>query len=58
MRQDHIQVHGRGREATGQLTRGGQLAAPEIEPPPPRTKWTRLVPHPVLIAHAAPLTPY
>ena len=22
-------------------------------PPPPRTKWTRRVPHPVLIGHAA-----
>jgi hypothetical protein len=22
--------------------------------PPPRTKWTRRVPHPVLIGHAAP----
>jgi hypothetical protein len=27
-------------------------------PPPPRTKWTRRVPHPVLIRHAASLTPY
>jgi long-subunit acyl-CoA synthetase (AMP-forming) len=26
--------------------------------PPPRTKWTRRVPHPVLIGHAASLTPY
>ena len=26
-------------------------------PPPPRTKWTRRVPHPVLIGHAASLTP-
>ena len=25
--------------------------------PPPRTKWTRRVPHPVLIGHAASLTP-
>ena len=25
-------------------------------PPPPRTKWTRRVPHPVLIGHAASLT--
>jgi len=25
---------------------------------PPRTKWTRRVPHPVLIGHAASLTPY
>ena len=27
-------------------------------PPPPRTKWTRRVPHPVLIGHAGSLTPY
>jgi len=27
-------------------------------PPPRRTKWTRRVPHPVLIGHAASLTPY
>ena len=27
-------------------------------PPPPRTKWTRRVPHHLLIGHAAPLTPY
>jgi len=27
-------------------------------PPPPRTKWTRRVPHPVLSEHAASLTPY
>ena len=26
--------------------------------PPPRTKWTRRVPHPVLTGHAASLTPY
>ena len=26
--------------------------------PPPRTKWTRRVPHPVLNGHAASLTPY
>jgi len=26
-------------------------------PPPPRTKWTRRVPHLVLIGHAASLTP-
>ena len=26
--------------------------------PPPRTQWTRRVPHPVLIGHAASLTPY
>jgi len=32
--------------------------AQATHPPPPRTKWTRNAPHPVLIGHAAPLTPY
>ena len=27
-------------------------------PHPPRTSWTRCVPHPVLVGHAASLTPY
>ena len=27
-------------------------------PLPPRTKWTRRVPHPVLIGHSPSLTPY
>jgi len=31
---------------------------PRPAPSPPRTKWTRRVPHPVLIGHAASLTPY
>ena len=30
----------------------------DVTPPSPRTKWTRRVPHPVLIGHAASLTPY
>ena len=29
-----------------------------LSPPPSHTKWTRRVPHPVLIGHAASLTPY
>ena len=33
--------------------RGAAMRSP---PPPPRTKWTRRVPHPVLIGHAASLT--
>ena len=37
---------------------GGLPLAPELCPPPPRTKWTRRVPHPVLIGHTASLTPY
>jgi hypothetical protein len=28
----------------------------DVTPPPPRTKWTRRVPHPVLIGHAASLS--
>ena len=47
---------------TGHLGLAGrrrQLAVPPPPPPPPpRTKWTRRVPHPVLIGHAASLTPY
>ena len=31
---------------------------PRLMSPPPRTKWTRRVPHPVLIGHAASLTLY
>jgi hypothetical protein len=38
------------------------LVAYQVRPPPPlpppRTKWTRRVPHPVLLGHAASLTPY
>jgi sugar phosphate isomerase/epimerase len=34
-----------------------RLGAKElVVPPPPRTKWTRRVPHPVLIGHAASLS--
>jgi len=35
-----------------------QARARARAPPPPRTKWTRRVPHPVLIGHAVSLTPY
>jgi DNA replication licensing factor MCM6 len=35
---------------------GAQRAAYRITVPPPRTKWTRRVPHPVLIGHAASLS--
>jgi hypothetical protein len=34
-----------------------QRAARRCPPPPPRTKWTRRVPHPVLIGHASSLPP-
>ena len=33
-------------------------APPPPPPPPSRTKWKRRVPYPVLIGHAASLTPY
>ena len=35
-----------------------QVPAAPPRPPPLRTKWARRVPHPVLIGHAASLTPY
>ena len=35
-----------------------QLREQQAPPPSSRTKWTRRVPHPVLIGHAASLTPY
>ena len=41
--------------------RMGARAVQRVAPPPPpssRTKWTRRVPRPVLIGHAASLTPY
>ena len=47
--------HGAGGLAGGAPR--GPLGAPRLPPPPPsRTKWTRRVPHPVLIGHAASLT--
>ena len=47
------------RNASGIAEFEAQLrAANRSAPPPPRTKWTRRVPHPVLIGHAASLTPY
>jgi len=42
-----------GRGASSACTVGGPTA-----PPPRRTKWTRRVPPPVLIGHAASLNPY
>jgi hypothetical protein len=58
----------RGQSAVKARSKRGQSAvrlqpntlAPRGAPPPPpsRTKWTRRVPHPVLIGHAASLTPY
>jgi hypothetical protein len=48
------------REGAGRTPRAAAGAGAPLtgRPPPPRTKWTRRVPHPVLIGHAASLTPY
>ena len=47
------------RRASGAILRGAaRCRRPPPPPPPPRTKWTRRVPHPVLIGHAASLIPY
>ena len=46
--------HGLGHRGAGGVRRAHEA----VLPPPPRTKWTRRVPHPILIGHAAPLTPY
>ena len=55
---------GGGGGALGGARRGGQAQAQaqdelfdrDVPPPPPRTKWTRRVPHSVLIGHAASLS--
>ena len=39
-------------------THGSLGLSVKAPPRPPRTKWTRRVPHPILIGHAASLTPY
>jgi hypothetical protein len=46
------------RRADGHRRRGPRLAPRSVPSPPSRTKWTRRVPHPVLIGHAASLAPY
>jgi len=48
---------GDGAARDGVALRRPGLRLPVLTPPP-RTKWTRRVPHPVLIGHAASLTPY
>ena len=58
-----VGCHARGRRGAGArraargggaaVGRGGQGLLWCSPPPPPRTKWTRRVPHPVLIGHAA-----
>jgi hypothetical protein len=47
-----------GRERALRGRRASAAPLPAGAPPLPRTKWTRRVPHPVLIGHAASLTPY
>jgi len=51
---------GAGRASRAEVRAEWAVTAPPAEevspPPPPRTKWTRRVPHPVLIGHAASLT--
>jgi hypothetical protein len=44
------------RQYMSEDSKGDQEVPPH--PFPPRTKWTRRVPHPVLIGHATSLTPY
>ena len=51
MRERHERI------AAGEGGAGG-VSVETFPPPPPRTKWTRRVPHPVLIGHVASLTPY
>ena len=56
-----IEVHAPTPQPTSQRAGGAPAAhaAGRCRPPPPplpRTKWTRRVPHPVLIGHAASLT--
>ena len=49
------EVHEGGEEVFVARAHDLRAAPPESvpSPPPPRTKWTRCVPHPVLIGHAA-----
>ena len=46
------------RPGGGGCAAGGARARAERRCPPPRTNWTRRIPQPVLIGHAASLTPY
>ena len=48
----------RPRRAARHSATGPRHALPHSSPPPPCTKWTRRVPHPVLIGHASSLAPY
>ena len=62
-----VRGRGRGRQQRNRVGRADRLRATgggrcscagPTPPPPPRTKWTRRIPHPVLIGHAASLPPY
>ena len=46
-------VEGERVAGEGESRAGAQATQRSPPPPPPRTKWTRRVPHPVLIGHAA-----
>ena len=51
-----LPAHAPARRPPARAVRVGRSARGDA--PPPRTKWTRRVPLPVLIGHAASLTPY
>ena len=61
-RKDHAAARAAAAAGGGARVDAGWLVREcSVTPPPPpplRTKWTRRVPHPVLIGHAASLTPY
>jgi hypothetical protein len=46
------------RQVRGRAPRLARACARRARARPPRTKWTRRVPHPVLIGHATSLTSY
>ena len=50
-------VHRIRAEFAGRLVANDSLVGFRPLPPPPRTKWTRRVPHPVLIGHVSSLLP-
>ena len=57
------QLHGPQSQKAAASTRFGDMLAVAVQrvqaaTPPPRTEWTRRVPPPVLIGHAASLPPY
>jgi len=55
---DFVMYGGERLLAAVTFTSLAELSGTRLTPPPPRTKWTRRVPHLVLIGHAASLTPY